>query len=171
MLPGALPAASARHRQLPRYFASTSPWLTGKRQPAHGLAIVNRPGLSSARWSSPTMDDLAFQGAWPTHPALLDWPLLEFANGWDVKKTIRTLVTTSVIARPCVSEELENARPYNTLCSTPARPASARRRAVRDNALAVSGLLALEDRRPERQLPPARRLLGVPQLPDPHVGP
>ena len=36
---------------------------------------------------------------------------------------------------------------------------------MRDNALAIAGLLVAEDRRPEREALSARRLLGEPELP------
>jgi len=118
-------------------------WMVDKKNPLTARVFVNRLwALTFGQGIVKTMDDFGAQGTWPTHPELLDWLALEFQNGWDVKKVIRTLVTSNAYrqtSRP--SEELKTKDPYNHLY---ARQARFRLDAefVRDNALAVSGLLA-----------------------------
>ena len=50
------------------------------------------------------LEDLGGQGEPPTHPKLLDHLASEFRNsGWDVKKLIRTLVTSDAYKQSSVS--------------------------------------------------------------------
>jgi hypothetical protein len=119
-------------------------WLTAKDNPLTARVFVNRlwkdyfgQGLTR------TLDDLGSQGEWPTHPELLDWLAVEFVDsGWNVKHVIRTIVTSAAYrqaSRP--SRELLERDPYNRLY---ARQSRFRLDAelVRDNALAISGLLS-----------------------------
>jgi len=92
---------------------------------------------------SRTLDDLGSQGDWPTHPELLDWLAAEFMDsGWDIKHMIKTIVMTDAYRRSSVAtpEQLKQ-DPENRLL---ARQARFRLSAefVRDNALAISGLLS-----------------------------
>ena len=90
-----------------------------------------------------SLEDLGSQGEWPTHPELLDWLAVDFVeSGWDVKRLVRTLVTTATYrqtSRP--TAELAARDPDNRLY---ARQSRFRLDAemVRDNALAISGLLS-----------------------------
>jgi hypothetical protein len=89
-----------------------------------------------------TGEDFGSQGDWPSHPELLDWLATEFvANGWDVKAFLKTLVTSATYRQSSRVMRLHLAKdPENRLLARGARfrlPAEA----VRDNALAVSGLL------------------------------
>jgi hypothetical protein len=89
-----------------------------------------------------TVDDFGAQGEWPTHPELLDWLAAEFVqNGWDVKATLRTIVTSSTYRRSSrVTPALLQKDPENRLLARGPRvrlPAEM----IRDQALAVSGLL------------------------------
>jgi hypothetical protein len=90
-----------------------------------------------------TLDDFGSQGSWPTHPDLLDWLAREFIeSGWDVKHMVKLMVTSAAYRQVSASNEtLQKRDPYNHLL---ARQARFRLDAemVRDNALAVSGLLA-----------------------------
>jgi hypothetical protein len=89
-----------------------------------------------------TVDDLGSQGEAPTHPELLDWLAVEFVeSGWDVKHLVRLLVTSGtyrLASQP--TAELKQKDPGNRLLG---RQSSFRLDAefMRDNALAVSGLL------------------------------
>ncbi len=118
-------------------------WLTRPDNPVVARVFVNRVwGLFYGRGLVTTLDDLGAQGSWPSHPELLDWLADEFvASGWDVKALVRVIVTSSAYRQSShTDEKLRQLDPYNVLL---ARQARFRLDAelVRDNALAVSGLL------------------------------
>lgn len=94
---------------------------------------------------SRSLDDFGGQGEPPSHPELLDRLAHEFVDSdWNVKATIRTLVTSSAYRQSStVSPEALAADPENRLFGRQNRfrlPAEM----VRDNALAISGLLVDE---------------------------
>lgn len=118
-------------------------WLVDRHNPLTARVFVNRLwkqffGIALSR----NTDDLGSQGEWPIHPALLDWLAVEFMDsGWDVKHMVRTIVTSRTYRQSSTAtpEQLA-ADPDNRLL---ARQSRFRLDAelVRDNALAVSGLL------------------------------
>ena len=119
-------------------------WLTSAENPLTARVFVNRQWkLFFGRGLSRTVEDLGSQGEWPSHPELLDWLAVEFVeSGWDVKRLVRTLVTSATYRQTSrASEELAERDPDNRLY---ARQARFRLDAemVRDNALAISGLLS-----------------------------
>jgi hypothetical protein len=88
------------------------------------------------------LDDFGGQGQPPTHPELLDQLAMDFFdNGWDVKQMLKLIVMSRTYRQSSLeSKELRERDPYNRLFARQARyrlPAEM----VRDNALAVSGLL------------------------------
>ena len=93
---------------------------------------------------APRLEDLGGQGEPPTHPKLLDHLSLEFRNnGWDIKKLIRSLVTSDAYKQSSIpSEKLAKEDPLNRLY---ARQSRFRLDAefVRDSALSISGLLIM----------------------------
>jgi hypothetical protein len=118
-------------------------WLTAPNNPLTARVFVNRlwkqlygQGLVS------TLDDFGAQGAWPTHPELLDFLAVDLReSGWDVKRLVRLMVTSATYRQSSAAPEpLRQRDPYNKLL---ARQGRWRLDAelVRDNALAVSGLL------------------------------
>jgi hypothetical protein len=118
-------------------------WLTAPDNPLTARVFVNRlwkqffgHGLVG------TLDDFGAQGAWPTHPELLDWLAVEFReSGWDVKHLVRLMVTSATYRQSSrAPEALRQRDPDNKLL---ARQGRWRLDAelVRDNALAASGLL------------------------------
>jgi len=89
-----------------------------------------------------TPADFGSQGEWPSHPELLDWLAVEFVeHGWDVKHLVRLIVSSATYRQSsAASAELLERDPENRLLARGPRfrlPAEF----VRDNALAVSGLL------------------------------
>jgi hypothetical protein len=94
-----------------------------------------------------SVDDFGPMGQTPTHPELLDWLAHDFvANGWSLKRAIRSLVLTnayaqSSVANPDIAPDLiATADPTNTLLHRmPVRRLTAE--AIRDNLLAASGSL------------------------------
>jgi hypothetical protein len=91
-----------------------------------------------------TLEDFGSSGTPPSHPELLDFLALRFQNelGWSVKQLLRELVLSATYRQDArVRPELLEKDPQNRLL---ARGPRARLSAemVRDQALAVSGLLA-----------------------------
>lgn len=94
---------------------------------------------------SKNLDDLGAQGDPVVHGELLDQLSVSFIeNGWDIKKMVKLLVMSRTYRQTsAVSSHLFEVDPYNQLY---ARQSRYRLQAemVRDNALAVSGLLVNE---------------------------
>lgn len=120
-------------------------WLLTPEHPQTARVVVNRLWkLFFGTGLVDTLEDLGTQGERPSHPELLDWLAVEFREGgWDVKSIVRLLVTSSAYRQSSAPrDDLVSADPTNHLY---ARQTSFRRDAefIRDNALAVSGLLDL----------------------------
>ena len=122
-------------------------WIVSPQNPLTSRVIVNRlwkqffgTGICG------TVEDLGSQGDWPSHPELLDWLAVEFReSGWDVKHMVRLMVTSSTYMQDSnLRPELREIDPNNRLlsCQSPRRLEA---EFVRDNALAVAGLLNLTD--------------------------
>ncbi|HXW14562.1 MAG TPA: DUF1549 domain-containing protein, partial [Terriglobia bacterium] len=89
-----------------------------------------------------TSEDFGSQGEPPSNPLLLDWLATEFVRtGWNVKAMQRLIVTSATYRQSSrVTPELAERDPENRLLARGPRfrlPAEL----IRDNALAVSGLL------------------------------
>ena len=118
-------------------------WLVAPDNPLTARTFVNRLWrLYFGEGLSRTLEDLGSQGAWPTHLELLDWLAVEFReSGWDVKHMVELIVTSQAYRRSSqASAEVEERDPMNQFL---ARQTRFRLDAelVRDNALAISGLL------------------------------
>ncbi|MBP7140654.1 MAG: DUF1553 domain-containing protein [Opitutaceae bacterium] len=119
-------------------------WFTQPDHPLTGRVVVNRfwaqlfgTGLVK------TLEDFGSQSEWPSHPELLDWLAREFVDGgWNVKAFLKELVLSSTYRQSsAVSADLAARDPENRLLARGPRvrlPAEL----IRDQALAVSGLLA-----------------------------
>jgi hypothetical protein len=126
-------------------------WLVSQDNPLVARAFVNRiwrqffgAGLSAVP------EDLGSQGDLPTYPELVDWLAAEFiepawqadgTHAWDWKHVVRVIVTSHVYRQSSVARaDLNERDPNNRLL---ARQNAVRLDAeiVRDNALAVSGIL------------------------------
>ena len=129
-------------------------WLVSRDNPLTARVTVNRFweqlfGAGLVR----TSEEFGSQGDRPTHPELLDWLAVTFRDDlrWDVKKLLRLLVTSRAYRQSGkVTPAALAADPDNKLVSRgPRHRLSAE--AVRDQALAVAGLLS-----DKRFGPPAR---------------
>ncbi|MDB5322579.1 MAG: Protein of unknown function (DUF1553)/Protein of unknown function (DUF1549)/Planctomycete [Phycisphaerales bacterium] len=121
-------------------------WTVSKENPLTARVVVNRLWkLFYGNGLSKSLEDLGSQGEWPTHPELLDYLACDFQDhNWDVKRTIRQLVTTKAYRQTSyASPELKEIDPFNRLY---ARQARFRLDAefVRDNTLSVAGLLTTQ---------------------------
>jgi len=127
----------------PRNRLGLAQWLT---QPAHPLTsrvVVNRfwaqlfgTGLVK------TLEDFGSQSEWPSHPEVLDWLARDFVDGgWNIKALLRSLVLSATYRQTSSAAPALIARdPENRLLARGPRlrlPAEL----LRDQALAVSGLL------------------------------
>jgi hypothetical protein len=128
----------------PRDRLGLAHWLADPQHPLVARVAVNRfwkqiygTGLSK------TLGDLGTQGERPTHPRLLDWLAVEFIeSGWDTKHIQKLLVMSSTYrqsSRHAANDE--HLDPDNRLLSRATRFRLSAE-GIRDNALAVSGLLA-----------------------------
>jgi hypothetical protein len=141
-VPSALTPVATPDRRATRI--DLAEWMVAPGNPLVARVFVNRLWkLMFGQGIVKTLDDFGSQGAWPTHPELLDWLAVEFQDsGWDVKHMVKLMVLSRTYRQSsAVSEQLRQRDPYNRLL---ARQAHFRLDAemVRDNALAVSGLLA-----------------------------
>ncbi len=118
-------------------------WITSTDNPLTPRVVVNRLWkLYFGAGISRKLDDLGAQGEWPSHPELLDFLANDLrTHGWDLKRTIKAMVMSNTYRQSSLtSPALREADPYNRWL---ARQSRFRLDAefVRDNALAVSGLL------------------------------
>ena len=118
-------------------------WLTQPDHPLTARVAVNHFWqLIFGRGLVPTPDDFGRQGGLPTHPELLDWLANDFVeHGWDVQRLLKQMVMSDAYRQSsAASGELLSQDPENRwLARAPAYRLPAEM--LRDNALAVSGLL------------------------------
>lgn len=101
--------------------------------------------LFFGRGIAPVLDDFGGQGGPPHYPELLDQLALKFyQDGWDMKRMIKFIVMSRSYRQSSLESPAQRKQdPYNRLLNRQARyrlPAEM----IRDNALAVSGLLVTE---------------------------
>ncbi|MDA7618106.1 DUF1553 domain-containing protein [Verrucomicrobia bacterium] len=118
-------------------------WLTDPKHPLTARVTVNRYWqMIFGRGMVETSHDFGIQGALPTHPELLDWLAVSFMeSGWNLRKLIRSMVTSSTYRQSSTSTGQQVANdPKNLYLSRgPFRRLSAEM--IRDNILSVSALL------------------------------
>ncbi len=119
-------------------------WLVDANNPLTARVIANRFwetifGIGLVR----TSEEFGAQGEQPSHPELLDWLATELVRGkWDVKQFIKLLVTSETYRQSSrVTPALAERDPENRLLARGPRVRLSAE-AVRDEALAVSGLLS-----------------------------
>ncbi len=118
-------------------------WLVDRKNPLTARVFVNRVWLTYFGGGLvKTSEDFGTQGDPPSHPRLLDWLAVEFMdNGWDLKHIHKLIVTSSVYRQNSkVTPEMLERDPYNRLFTRGPR-FRMEAEMVRDNALAIAGLL------------------------------
>ncbi|HWB06441.1 MAG TPA: PSD1 and planctomycete cytochrome C domain-containing protein [Verrucomicrobiales bacterium] len=118
-------------------------WLISRQNPLTARVFVNRLWkLFYGAGIVKSLDDLGTQSELPEYQSLLDWLACEFMDsGWDVKHMVRLMVTSAAYRQSSkATPEALAADPQNRHL---ARGGRWRLDAefVRDNALAISGLL------------------------------
>ncbi len=118
-------------------------WIVSKENPLTARTFVNR------RWAqffgtplSNTPEDLGMQGEYPVYPELLEFLAYDFMDsGWDIKHLVRSILRSKTYRQSSRgTPELTELDPGNRFLAhqTPRRLIAEN---IRDNALAVSGLL------------------------------
>jgi hypothetical protein len=129
-------------------------WLVSPEHPLTARVTVNRYwAMFFGTGLVKTINDFGSQGEWPSHPELLDWLACRFRDGasssakgsrvkpWDMKALVRLILTSATYRQSASVTPLKLERdPYNRLLSRGPR-LQLDAEFVRDNALAVSGLL------------------------------
>ena len=138
--PAVLPPLTA---DIPRNRLGLAKWVTAPDHPLTARVQVNRfwqhffgRGLVS------TSENFGSQGEAPSHPELLDWLARNFvSSGWDMKALCREIVLSATYGQDSkASAELRQRDPANLLLARgPAKRLPGE--ALRDQALALSGLL------------------------------
>ncbi|WLD14205.1 PSD1 and planctomycete cytochrome C domain-containing protein [Planctellipticum variicoloris] len=119
-------------------------WLVSPENPLTARVFVNRLWkLFYGVGLSQTLEDSGSQGEWPTHPELLDWLAVEFRESdWDVEHMVQLMVLSHSYRQSSVqTSEARAVDPFNRLLSAQQR-FRLDAEFVRDNALAISGLLS-----------------------------
>ena len=118
-------------------------WLTDDDHPLTARVTVNRYWtMLFGQGIVATVADFGSQGAWPSHPALLDYLARDFVDsGWNVKRMLRKIMTSHTYRQ---SSDVTPAHlqhdPRNVyLARAPRLRLSAE--FIRDNALSLAGLL------------------------------
>ncbi|WP_395138874.1 PSD1 and planctomycete cytochrome C domain-containing protein [Armatimonas sp.] len=117
-------------------------WLMDKNNPLTARVFVNRlwkhffgVGLSAS------VEDVGGQGEPPSHPELLDWLARDFQKDWNIKRAVKQVVLSHTYQQSSKSSALQRVRdPQNRLLASQ-NPRRLEAEFVRDNALAIAGLL------------------------------
>ena len=127
----------------PRNRLGLAKWLTGPDHPLTARVAVNRYwqiifGQGLVR----TPEDFGLRGEPPTHPALLDWLARDFVdNGWNLHRLLKQMVCSATYGQSSRTDEKTwKIDPKNETYSR-SNPDRLSGEMIRDNALAVSGLL------------------------------
>ena len=145
-----LPASFHRSSDGPKDRLALARWIFSPENPLTARVAVNR------FWSQlfglglvETEEDFGTQGTWPSHPELLDWLAVQFRTpkaegglGWDIKALLRLMVTSHTYRQSSLASEVAQKKdPRNVFLSHYTRR-RLEAEAIRDQALAISGLLA-----------------------------
>ena len=134
---GALPPNALKNR------LGLAQWLVSGNHPLTARVMMNR------YWSMffgsglvETIEDFGLQGAYPSHPKLLDWLATEYPrSGWNTKEMVKLIVTSATYRQSSdVTPEMVERDPTNRLLARMTRfrlPAEM----IRDQALFTSNLL------------------------------
>ena len=118
-------------------------WLTDPNHPLTARVAVNRYWqMMFGRGLVSTPEDFGSQGKPPSHPDLLDWLSRDFVkNGWDLHHLLKKMALSATYRQISdVTSDLRERDPENIfLARSPSGKIAAEM--IRDNALAVSGLL------------------------------
>jgi hypothetical protein len=142
-VPASLPPLAAASGAKPNRL-DMAKWIVSPENPLTSRVLANRFweaifGVGIVR----TSEEFGAQGEMPLHPDLLDWLATEFVRtGWDTKSFLKLLVTSAAYRQSSVvTPETQEKDPDNRFLARGPRfraPAEV----LRDQALAVSGLMS-----------------------------
>ncbi len=141
--PGAPSAVMPFSKTLPKNRLGLARWLFDPKNPLTARVYVNRIWqMHFGKGLVETSDDFGSQGSLPTHPELLDWLAVWFVeSGWDIKALHKLIMMSKTYRQQSViTADLLKVDPENKELARGPRfrlPAEM----IRDNALAISGLL------------------------------
>jgi len=138
--PSFLPAMK---NDLPKTRLGLAKWIVDPEHPLTARVAANRHWQTIfGRGLTNTPSDFGSQGNWPTHPDLINWLANDFRkNGWNVKRAIKQLVTSATYRQSSVIRPEHIAKDPVNLYHARAPRFRIMGEFVRDNALAISGLL------------------------------
>lgn len=128
---------------LPNNRLGLAKWLFHPENPLTARVMVNRIWeMHFGQGLVKTQEDFGNQGALPTHPGLLDWLAIWFQeNDWDIKGLHKLIMSSATYQQSSkISKESLEKDPENKLLARGARFRLSAEM-IRDNALALSGLL------------------------------
>lgn len=138
--PTILPSSEATNR------LDFAKWLVSDQHPLTSRVAVNRYWQQFfGRGLVDTPEDFGVQGSPPSHPDLLDWLAHDFQDShWDVKRLHRKIVTSATYRQrsDSASERIDQDPTNRWLSRSPRKRLPAH--LIRDQALAVAGLLVPE---------------------------
>ncbi len=121
-------------------------WLVSRENPVVARVVANR------WWAElfghgivTTPEDFGIKGEPPTHPELLDWLACEFMDGgWSMKRTLKTMVMSATYRQSSKVTPALLARDDLNLLYARGPRHRLEAEMIRDNALAIAGLLSLK---------------------------
>lgn len=140
---GVLPSVLAWPTEKAESRLDLAHWIVSPENPLTARVVVNHLWqIMFGQGLVRTPEDFGLQGEFPTHPKLLDWLAIELIeHDWDLRHILRLIATSKTYRQSSVpTPELLQRDPENQLLARAPRfrlPAWM----IRDNALAVSGLL------------------------------
>ena len=144
-VPSATPEAlPTMDKTLPKNRLGLAQWLFQKENPLTARVAVNRYWqmiFGNGLVSTPT--DFGVQGALPSHPELLDWLAVDFReNKWDIRRLIKQMVTSETYKQRALFGDQKNTIDPNNILLARGNSHRLAAEMIRNNALAVSGLLS-----------------------------
>jgi hypothetical protein len=141
--PGVVSWLAPAPKDAPANRLALARWLVDDKNPLTARVLVNRYwqllfGVGLVK----TAEDFGIQGEAPSHPELLDWLAVEFReSGWDLKHLLRLMVSSGTYRQSSrTTPTLQERDPQNRLLARAPRYRLAST-TIRDQALALSGLL------------------------------
>ena len=138
--PSVLPSLNS---DTPKNRLGMAKWLVDPKHPLTARVAVNRYWyMLFGKGIVRTVEEFGSQGAWPTHPALLDWLAVDFVeSGWNVKRMIKQMVMSNTYCQSSKVEPVSLKKDPENLLLTRGPRFRLPGEFIRDNALSASGLL------------------------------